>query len=326
MADFSSIGKQTSRNFTDLYRTAQRNSPDVNKLVKTANDIEYSKKVASMQARHGLQQVGFAEVAAKNTRDMQKKLNEDVKDILAPSQRFAGLVAGLGALSTGAIMMKNNLQEQREEEELQKQQTELKQLRISLDAQTAEDNAKYIAALEKNNELRQQLLDSRLNSTPTQSTAETGSENVGVSTDQGPAIQPSGGDISRQAVYDYITKEKGLSHNHAYGLMANIDRESTFRPTVRSGDDGGPGGLFQWKGVRQTPIVARLVNSGDWKGQIDYALTEPGEPSAQTFVNTNWQSPQAAAAYWTRKWERPAHPEDDILKNNQFIAGYNYAN
>ena len=106
--------------------------------------------------------------------------------------------------------------------------------------------------------------------------------------------------------------------------MSNIDRESGFNASIRSGDDGGPGGLFQWKGVRQTPTVAKLVNSGDWKGQIDYALTEPGESSAQTFLNTTWESPEAAASHWTRKWERPADPDHDVIKNNNFIAGYTY--
>ena len=139
-------------------------------------------------------------------------------------------------------------------------------------------------------------------------------------------ITPSGGTIDRQDVYNYITKDLGLTHNKAYGLMANIDRESSFTPNIRSGDDQGPGGLFQWKGARQTPTVAQLVNSGDWKGQIKYAINEPGEPSMQTFLNTTWKSPQAAAAHITRKFERPANPDSDILKNNQFIAGYNYQN
>jgi len=137
-------------------------------------------------------------------------------------------------------------------------------------------------------------------------------------------ITPSGGTVDRGEVYSYLTKDKGLSHNKAYGLMSNIDRESGFNASIRSGDDKGPGGLFQWKGVRQTPTVAKLVNSGDWKGQIDYALTEPGESSATTFLNTTWESPQAAASHWTRKWERPAHPDDDVVKNNNFIAGYTY--
>ena len=134
MADYSSIGNQTSRNFTDLYQTAQKNSPDVNKLVNTANDIEFSKKKASMQARHGIQKVGFTEVAKKNTRDMQKKLNEDVKDILAPSQRFAGIVAGLGAVSGGAIMIKNNLEEKKEQELLQSNYDALRQDQRQSDA------------------------------------------------------------------------------------------------------------------------------------------------------------------------------------------------
>ena len=333
MAEFSSIGKQTSRNFTDLYRTSQQNSPDVNALVKTANDIEYSKKVASMQARHGIQKVGFAEVSKKNTRDMEKKLNEDVKDILAPSQRFAGIVAGLGAVSGGAIMIKNNLQEQREEEELQKQQAELRNLRLKLDQETEQDNNELTSLIEKAQEVRRQKLESSEQGTQNSTSLQTGSENSGVSADPGPAIQPSGGDVDRQEVYDYLTKSKGLSHNHAYGIMANIDRESSFRVNPAGGDGGNSFGMLQWNNTYgRSQLMKKNVPDWqtNWRGQLDHALSQNQLPEYNAvineFLNTDWQTPQAASEHFLRKWERPLHVENDIRKNNQFIAGYNYAN
>lgn len=333
MADYSNIGAQTSRNFTDLYRTAQQNSPDVNELVKTGNNIAFAKKKTRLQAQHDIQKTGFAAVEAKKTRDMQTKLNEDVKDILAPAQRFAGIVAGLGAVSSGAIMFKNNLEDKREEEELKAEQSELRKLQMELTQQTLADNKSLTDMRTKNLELDRQRLLQMQESTPNQSVSGTGSENLGVSSDQGPAILPSGGDVSRQDVYDYLTTKHGLSKNHAYGLMANIDRESTFRVNPAGGDGGNSFGLLQWNNTYgRSQLMKKNVPDWqtNWKGQIDHALSQNQLPEynsvTSTFLNTDYKTPQAASEYFLRQWERPLHIEDDIRKNNQFIAGYNFAN
>lgn len=135
------------------------------------------------------------------------------------------------------------------------------------------------------------------------------------------------GSVSKGEVFNYLTGDKGLSRNHALGLMANIDRESGFVPNIRSGDDDGPGGLFQWKGSRQTDTVASLVNSGNWKGQIDYALTEPANLSAVTpgaFQSQKFDTPQQAADWWMTNWERPADTKAGSLKHTDFISTYKF--
>ena len=132
------------------------------------------------------------------------------------------------------------------------------------------------------------------------------------------------GSVDPAKIYNYLTTEKGLSRNKALGLMANIERESSFRPSVASGDDGGAGGLFQWKGGRQTETVRRLVQAGDWKGQIDYALSEPGEPYSSTFQNTTFNSPQAAADGWMTHWERPLDKAAGSKKHTTFLSRYNF--
>ena len=128
----------------------------------------------------------------------------------------------------------------------------------------------------------------------------------------------------RTQAYNYLTKDKGLSHNKALGIMANVDRESGWNPSIRSGDDGGPGGLFQWKGSRQTSTVSQLVDNGNWKGQIDYALSEPREPYSQTYQQTTFDSPQAAADAWMTHWERPADTNAGSKKHTNFLSGYSF--
>ena len=121
--------------------------------------------------------------------------------------------------------------------------------------------------------------------------------------------------------YKYLTGTLGLSDYHARGLVANAVRESSLNPKARSGDDGGPGGLFQWKGVRQTATVAKLVNSGDWKGQYRYALTEDVGPKYQPI---KFKSSQAAADWWMKYWERPAHPAKDSRKHTKILKSFKF--
>jgi hypothetical protein len=133
--------------------------------------------------------------------------------------------------------------------------------------------------------------------------------------------EPLTGDQASKAkmMFDYA-KSKGLSDAHAKGLVANMIRESGLRVDSPSGDDGGSGGLFQWKGGRGRAMAAAVPNwKTNWKGQIDYALREPGEPGQQ-FMNTKFGSAQEAAEFWTRKWERPSRPDHDVQKNNKFIS------
>ena len=137
------------------------------------------------------------------------------------------------------------------------------------------------------------------------------------------AAQLSGDTQSKaKMMYEYI-KSKGYTSAQAKGIVANIHRESTFNPTARSGDDNGPGGLFQWKGGRQTPTVAGLVNSGNWKGQIDYALQEDVGPRYKGA--TSGMNAFDASMWWAREWERPASLQNARNKHSSFLGGYGFS-
>ena len=120
----------------------------------------------------------------------------------------------------------------------------------------------------------------------------------------------------------YMTDDLKLSRNHALGLLANMIRESTLRPSAPSGDDGGAGGLFQWYAGRQTGFVQKIVRAGDWRAQIKYALEEPGEPG-QEYLQQNFATPQEAADWWMKYWERPAHPDIDSAKHTEILRHWN---
>ena len=108
------------------------------------------------------------------------------------------------------------------------------------------------------------------------------------------------------AVYNYLLS-KGLTENHAKGLVANISRESGFKLGAH-GDKGigGSFGLFQWNMAagRGGPMMAAVPDwKTKWKGQIDYALQEFTGPD---YLKQSFDSPGAAAHWWMANWEIPA--------------------
>jgi murein DD-endopeptidase MepM/ murein hydrolase activator NlpD len=123
----------------------------------------------------------------------------------------------------------------------------------------------------------------------------------------------------QKEIYDYLINVKKLNDNQVLGLMANISRESSFVPSSLSGDDGGPGGLFQWKIPRSTAMEKAVPDwRTNWKGQIDYALREPGEPGPQ-YMSTQFSSPQKAADWWMKEWERPADEAAASIKHQEYL-------
>jgi hypothetical protein len=124
----------------------------------------------------------------------------------------------------------------------------------------------------------------------------------------------------QKEIYDYLVNVKKLSDVQALGLMANINRESSFIPSQMSGDDGGSGGLFQWKIPRSNAMAKAVPDwKTNWKGQIDYALREPGEPGPQ-YISNRFSSSQEAADWWMEKWERPTDKIGASKIHQQYLS------
>lgn len=120
-------------------------------------------------------------------------------------------------------------------------------------------------------------------------------------------------------LYNYMTKDLKMSDVHAMGLLANAMRESTFTTTI-AGDGGLSNGMFQWHKTRLDSAKRALGSSwDDPRAQIRYALEEPGEPG-QEYLRTQFSSPQEAADWWAKYWERPADLERDSRVHNGFIT------
>ena len=128
----------------------------------------------------------------------------------------------------------------------------------------------------------------------------------------------------------YMVGEKNMSQNHAMGLVINQMRESSLRfgdDTIITDVNGlTSGGSFQWNGGRYNRMRETLGdNWTDPKDQIDYALSEPGEPGPE-YLNTTFATPLDAANWWMKHWERTADPARDMQKHQaiyQLLQGGN---
>ena len=114
----------------------------------------------------------------------------------------------------------------------------------------------------------------------------------------------SKGPVNQQQIASYLSS-KGLSSQHVAGIMANIKHESNFNPTA-IGDNGTSGGLFQHHGPRFQAMVNAAGSNWktNWKGQIDFALSEP---AGRQYASMKFRTPQEASKWFTINFEIPAN-------------------
>jgi murein DD-endopeptidase MepM/ murein hydrolase activator NlpD len=112
--------------------------------------------------------------------------------------------------------------------------------------------------------------------------------------------------VPSKEVYAYLIS-KGLSHNHAIGILANIQAESSFNAGA-IGDNGTSGGLFQHHAERFSGMVAYAGKdwAKNWKRQVDYALREE---AGKQYTSKQFNSPEEASSWFTLNFERPSNKE-----------------
>lgn len=120
---------------------------------------------------------------------------------------------------------------------------------------------------------------------------------------------------SAKEMVEYV-RSKGLSDAHAKGLIANAIRESSLNPAH---DKSTGAGLFQWTdtGGRRQRMKAAVPNfATNWRGQIDYALTEDYGPK---WKSSKFSSASDAANSFLNGFLRSADRAGDQQKNIRFL-------
>ncbi|MBS4050222.1 MAG: hypothetical protein KGZ69_03350 [Methylomonas sp.] len=119
-------------------------------------------------------------------------------------------------------------------------------------------------------------------------------------------------------MYDYIVS-RGVSHEHALGMITNMQGESGFNPAAYNPNDlGAPsGGLFQHHKGRLSAMEKAVPDwKTNWKGQIDYAL---GERETQKYLGTKYKDGSEATAGFVEQFEKPKDARQAIAKRTGFL-------
>lgn len=124
---------------------------------------------------------------------------------------------------------------------------------------------------------------------------------------------PAGAASNKDKVYEELRKQ-GLNTAAACGVMANIDKESTFKPTATS--RGGSYGLCQWTGSRKTDLFNYCsrngLDSSSIEGQIAFLMYELQTGYRNVYATLLSASNNADGAYnaayrFCYDFERPAN-------------------
>lgn len=337
--NYAQAASAVTKNTDSIYDTARATSADFTKIAKevlkgrsnerqTADAAKYKAEIQKMK---GEQLVKLEK--------MQRDLDKNVRDIKRPAQRMAGITAALGSLSEayGYGVERRERKEAAEKREAR----ELKRDQQIEDLINNTGSGKFnpedygigprpqAPQFDQDGNLIQPTDPGSSQPTATGVSTATAPTKTGTTvTTSGPAPK---GSVSRKEVFDYLTTKHGLSKNKAYGIMANIDRESSFRIAPPGGDQGNSFGMFQWNNTYgRSDLMKQNVPDWqtNWKGQIDHALSQNQLPEYNQFTtqfkNTTFATPQAAADSWMKGWERPADVAGGSKKHSGFLSGYNF--
>lgn len=135
--------------------------------------------------------------------------------------------------------------------------------------------------------------------------------------------------VTPDEVYKYLTIDKGLSHEHAMGILPNIVEESEFiynriQNDAKYDPDHSKGkqgiGLFQYtEPTRRKNFVEAVPDwQTNWKGQIDFALSEP---ETKRYLDQSFDTIEDASRYFTTDWERPKNRYRQAEKRLDYVPG-----
>lgn len=123
-----------------------------------------------------------------------------------------------------------------------------------------------------------------------------------------------------ETIFDYLINKMGFNSAAACGILANIEKESSFNPTVY-GDNDTSYGLCQWHGVRFTNLRRYCdEHSLDYttvEGQLEFLNYElsslPKIVKYMRSVADTADGAYDAAYYWCYNFEIPANREQNSI-------------
>lgn len=140
---------------------------------------------------------------------------------------------------------------------------------------------------------------------------------------------------NKTQIFSYLTDEMGLNSAAACGIMANIEKESNFKPSTIIRDSNGlqSGGLCMWNGSRLSALRKYCANKGlnylSIKGQLSYLAYELNLSRYKHIFNylknvpNNSSGAYDAAYYWCYYFEIPAsRGTRSVQRGNTAVKSY----
>lgn len=133
----------------------------------------------------------------------------------------------------------------------------------------------------------------------------------------GNTITSAQANSNAQTIFDFLVNDMSLNSAAACGVLANIECESDFNPTLY-GDGGSSYGICQWNGSRFTNLRNYCNNNGySWSslnGQLNYLRYELTYNKSDTgyildrlIVDNTAAGAYTAGYNWCYYFERPAN-------------------
>ncbi len=116
--DYSSGARAVNKNSDASFDASRKSSFDFTAVSKTAIAARSKERTAAMQSAALVDKTKIQADSLVDRTKLKIKTEKDIADIKRPAKRMAGVVAGLGALSTGAINMKEAREAKAERAEL----------------------------------------------------------------------------------------------------------------------------------------------------------------------------------------------------------------
>jgi hypothetical protein len=301
-------------------KAIEDNSVDYSDLGRAAIRAEAAEAVDAVEANLAVGDAVLTEGVRSKLADVKSDLTNSIVDIRKNERKAGMLAAGAGLVGAGYILKNRKV-------DPNPMVAEYDLLRSKYANQISQTDLDIIAKKQALADIETQI--NNLGSSTTaasNSTLPPNQQITPVATGDAPA-----GSVDRGTVFNYLTGEKKLSRNQALGLMANIDRESSFRIAPPGGDGGNSFGMLQWNNTYgRSDLMKQMVPDyqTNWKGQLDHALSQNQLPeynkATSDFLNTDWATPQAAADAYMRTWEIPADPVAGSKKHAGFLSGYSF--
>ena len=226
--NFTSAAKSLNKSTEDIFDASRTSAPDFTGISKQSIASRADVRNAATRAKGLVEQTQIKADSLVDRTKLKIKTEKDIADIKRPAKRMAGVVAGLGSISTAAMLNKDN--------------KEAKAERLELKAQRDALNSQMVAGQEASNAKMQEILKSFQKSGGTEgvnTSGETKTTGSPVSdTDSTPrSVSPYTGGSLTQAQGTQLLIDQGMDPDNARIGGAVMMAESSGNPGARSHPD-----------------------------------------------------------------------------------------